>query len=238
MNIYEKMSAITNELKTIQKNLTIRATQNSSYKAVGEVDILDAVKPLEKKYGVYSYPSNRRILESHLIDNSTIFKDSKTGNETVTKKTSYMTRIETTYLFVNIEKPDEFVQVISFSEGIDTSDKGSGKAMSYGDKYALMKAYKISTGDDVPPAIPTISQFEVLEIQDIFKAHNELNEEKFLQHFNIKEWESLDVQQYDKFMDGIRKRYPNYNTTTKPQTASAKEVEQLQAINSRVGVKK
>ena len=238
MNIYEKMAAITNDLKTIQKNLTIKATSTSSYKAVGEVDILDAVKPLEHQYGVYSYPSNRKVLESHLIDNSTIFKDGKTGNETITKKTSYMTRIETTYTFVNIENPDEFIQVISFSEGIDASDKGSGKAMSYGDKYALMKAYKISTGDDVPPEVPKISQFEVLEIKDIFKSHAELNEEKFLQHFGVKEWDNLDVHQYDKFMDGIRKRYPSYNSTTKPQSASMKEVEQLQAINSRVGVKK
>lgn len=232
------MSEITNELKTIQKNLTIKATSNSSYKAVGEVDILDAVKPLEHQHGIYSYPSNRRVLESHLIDNSTIFKDGKTGNETITKKTSYMTRIETTYTFVNVENPEEFVQVISFSEGIDTSDKGSGKAMSYGDKYALMKAYKISTGDDVPPETPKITQFEVLEIKDIFKLHTELDEEKFLQYFNVKEWESLDINQYDKFMDGIRKRYPNYNNANKPQTASYKEVEQLQAINSRVGVKK
>lgn len=238
MNIYEKMSAITSELKTIQKNLTIKASQTSSYKAVGEVDILDAVKPLEKKYGIYSYPANRKILESHLIDNSTIFKDSKTGNETVTKKTAYMSRIETTYRFVNIENPEEYIDVTSFSEGIDTSDKGSGKAMSYGDKYALMKAYKISTGDDVPPAIPVISQFEVLEIQDIFKAHTELDEDRFLKHFNINEWYELDIHQYDKFMDGIKKRYPNYNTPNKPQTASTKEVEQLQAINNRVGVKK
>ena len=38
--------------------------------------------------------------------------------------------------------------MVTFAEGIDAQDKGSGKAMTYGDKYALMKAYKISTGDD------------------------------------------------------------------------------------------
>jgi hypothetical protein len=59
-----------------------------------------------------------------------------------------MTRIETTYRFVNVDKPDEFIEIVSFAEGIDSQDKGSGKAMTYADKYALMKAYKISTGDD------------------------------------------------------------------------------------------
>ena len=71
-----------------------------------------------------------------------------TYNGNTTKKTTFMTRIETTYRFVNMDKPDEFIEIISFAEGIDSQDKGSGKAMTYADKYALMKAYKISTGDD------------------------------------------------------------------------------------------
>lgn len=238
MNIYEKMSAITSELKTIQKKLTIKASQNSSYKAVSEVDVLDAVKPLEKKHKVYSYPSSRKVLESHLIDNSTTYIDKKNNTETITKKTAYMSRIETTYRFINIENPEEYIEITSLSEGIDSSDKGSGKAMSYGDKYALMKAYKISTGDDVPPEIPVISQFEVLEIQDIFNSYKELNEEKFLGHFGISNWDELKVSQYETFMNGIKKRYPNYNALNKPQTASPREVEQLQIINNKVGVRK
>jgi hypothetical protein len=59
-----------------------------------------------------------------------------------------MTRIETVYRFVNVDQPEEYIETTTFAEGIDTQDKGSGKAMTYADKYALMKAYKISTGDD------------------------------------------------------------------------------------------
>ena len=146
MNIYEKLAAITAELKAIQKNLIVKPTKTSSYKAVSERDILDAVKPLEEKYKVYSYPVSREVLESNLIDNTTEFKDG--DKTTTTKKTSFMTRIKTVYRFVNIEKPDEYIETTTFSEGIDAQDKGSGKAMTYADKYALMKTYKISTGDD------------------------------------------------------------------------------------------
>ena len=142
MNIYEKLLKITSELSTVAKNLTVQQTRNSSYKAVSERDILDAVKPLEEKYGVYSYPVSRRILESHVLESEVEF------NGKVTKRTTFMTRMETTYRFVNVEKPEEFTETTVFSEGIDTQDKGSGKGMTYGDKYALMKAYKISTGDD------------------------------------------------------------------------------------------
>lgn len=147
MNIFEKLAAITAELQTVAKNLTVQTTKNSSYKAVSERDILDAVKPLEAKYGVYSYPCGRTVLESNLLESESAFTNSK-GETTVTKKTTFMTRIATVYRFVNVEKPEEYTETTVFSEGIDSQDKGSGKAMTYGDKYALMKAYKISTGDD------------------------------------------------------------------------------------------
>lgn len=142
MNIYEKLSRITSELSTVAKNLTVQQTKTSSYKAVSERDVIDAVKPLEEKYGVFSYPADRKILESHILESETKYKD------TVTKKTTFFTRIETVYRFVNIENPEEYVDTTVFSEGIDTQDKGSGKAMTYADKYALMKEYKMSTGDD------------------------------------------------------------------------------------------
>lgn len=141
-NIYQKMAAITAELQTVAKNLTVQTTKTSSYKAVSERDILDAVKPLEEKHGVYSYPAERELLESNLLESESEFQGK------VTKRTTFMTRIRTTYRFVNIDEPNEYIETVTFAEGIDTQDKGSGKAMTYADKYALMKAYKISTGED------------------------------------------------------------------------------------------
>ena len=138
MNIFEKMAAITEELRPVAKNMTV-GTGNNKYKAVSERDILDAVKPLEYKHGVYSYPVGRTVLESNLLESESEY------NGKVTKKTTFMTRIETVYRFVNVEKPEEFIEMTTFAEGIDPADKGSGKAMTYADKYALMKAYKIST---------------------------------------------------------------------------------------------
>ena len=69
---------------------------------------------------------------------------------------------------MNIDKPEEFVETITFAEGIDSQDKGSGKAMTYSDKYALMKSYKISTGEDVDEG----TDEETLENED-FDISNE-----------------------------------------------------------------
>ena len=142
MNIFQKMSAVTNELQTVAKNLTVSTGGKNSYKAVSERDIIDAVKPLEIKHGIYSYPFDRQIIESQTLESESEYQGK------VTKKTTFFSRIKTTYRFVNVDKPDEYIDMVTFAEGIDPQDKGSGKAMTYADKYALMKAYKISTGDD------------------------------------------------------------------------------------------
>lgn len=141
-NIFQRMSAITAELRTVAKNLTVPTGGKNTYKAVSERDILDAVKPIEEKHGVYSYPVSRTVLESNLLESE------NTYNGQTKKTTTFMTRIETVYRFVNVDKPTEYIETTTFAEGIDSQDKGSGKAMTYADKYALMKAYKISTGDD------------------------------------------------------------------------------------------
>jgi hypothetical protein len=146
-NIFQRMSAITAELRTVAKNLTVPTGGKNSYKAVSERDILDAVKPLEEKHGVYSYPVARTVLESNLLESENAYTDQR-GNTTTKKTTTFMTRIESVYRFVNVDNPAEYVETTTFAEGIDSQDKGSGKAMTYADKYALMKAYKISTGDD------------------------------------------------------------------------------------------
>lgn len=141
MNIYEKMSAITAELNAVAKNLKV-GEGRSAYKAVGEADVLAAVKPLEAKYGVYSYPMVRRVIDSDVITTSKVYE----GKESTSSK--FFMRVETVYRFVNTEKPDEHLDITTYGDGVDANDKAPGKAMTYGDKYALLKAYKIITGDD------------------------------------------------------------------------------------------
>lgn len=74
MNIFQKMSAVTNELQTVAKNLTVATSKTSSYKAVSERDIIDAVKPLELKHGIYSYPYDRQIIESQTLESESEYQ--------------------------------------------------------------------------------------------------------------------------------------------------------------------
>jgi hypothetical protein len=136
-NIFQRMSKVTQEITAVAKNLSVGNGKNQ-YKAVGEADILSAVRPAEAKHGVYSYPYSREIVES-----GTMEKETQYG-----KSVQMFMRIKVVYRFICIDDPASYIDVESYGDGVDSQDKAPGKAMTYADKYALMKAYKIITGDD------------------------------------------------------------------------------------------
>lgn len=143
LNIFERMSMVTAEIGQVDKDLQV-GEGKKSYRASGEGTILAAVKPLEEKYRIYSYPISREK-ESAIIE-----KEYTWNGE---RRMIRLVKVDVTvrYRFVNIDKPDEFVEMTSYGTGIDTGDKAPGKAMTYADKYALMKAYKIFGGNANDP---------------------------------------------------------------------------------------
>ena len=190
MNIYEKMSAITIDINKVAKNLKVGVGQ-SQYKAVGEADILEAVKPVEAQHGIYSYPASRKVIKEAEYTTTSEY------NGKVTERTNLFLRIETVYRFVNVENPEEYIDIIGYGDGVDTQDKAPGKAMTYSDKYCLMKAYKIETGDDPdqkgsesmkptkPVAESKIEQKTMEAITELI-ALSESDLDKLLKHYKVK----------------------------------------------------
>lgn len=188
MNIYEKLLAISSEITAVAKNLEVKYGA-TSYKAVGEADVLKPVKELEKKYGIYSYPKSRQIVDKGTITNSK-------------GTTSLFMRIETEYCFVNIEKPEEQISVITYGDGVDSQDKAPGKAMTYGDKYALLKAYKIVTGDDPDQqGSGTDNSFQLEDVGENTIGKDKLDTIKNLKIAKEKAVEVLNSFGYEKSTD-------------------------------------
>lgn len=199
MNIYEKMLKITEEVERVRKNLKVDTGKGKSYKAVSEADVLAAVKPIEIKYGVYSFPVSRTI-----IDSGEITTENQYG-----KTTRLFMRIETIYRFLNTEKPEEYVDIKTYGDGVDSQDKAPGKAMTYSDKYALLKAYKIETGDDPDQTAseplagytstkPVISQKERETLENIAKKAG-------LDVYTIKGYPNISPEEYAVCMQQARK---------------------------------
>ncbi len=185
MNIYQRMLKAQSMVETVSKNLQVDAGKQK-YKAVSERDILDAVKKVEDKCGIYSYPFERQVYENKATVN-------KNGYET-----QWM-RIQTVYRFINIDKPEEFIDVTTYGDGVDTMDKAPGKAMTYADKYALMKAYKISTGDD-PDKEASEEQKPKQQNPKQQKASEPMTPKKSMEQLTV-EWQSCRNKLFDLGVD-------------------------------------
>ena len=208
MNIYEKLLNITNEIATVNKNLVV-GEGKSQYKAVGEADVLKAVKELEFKHKIYSYPKERRIVDSQILLTEKSYKDE------ITKSTKQFLRVETVYRFVNVEKPEEFIDVTTYGDGIDSQDKAPGKAMTYSDKYALLKAYKMITGDDPDQNISVETEWQVTD-------DNKKNIGNLVTEVEAKSIYNLMTRKGLKVVDELKKNYGIDNTSklTKDQYIS------------------
>lgn len=210
MNIFAKMQKITEEMTVVVKNLNVQVNPKASYKAVSERDILDAVKPLENKYGVYSYPFARKV-----IDKDILAKESE-YNGRITKTNTLFMRLEVVYRFVNVDKPDEFVDILTYGDGLDTGDKAPGKAMTYADKYALMKAYKISTGDDPDKEASPENGYDKIEptasekqIAILLEYYEDENLDKLLKLNKIDKIEDLSMKKASALIEKIYSKRGN-----------------------------
>ena len=213
MNIYEKLSAITNEISAVAKNLNV-GYGKAQYKAVGEADVLAAVKPTEAKYKVYSYPVSRRVIESNVL--TSLDKD---GNE---KRQLFM-RLEVVYRFVNMENPEEYIDITTYGDGVDPGDKAPGKAMTYADKYALLKAYKIITGDDPDQKASEtlkaverketisnqlITDVQAVALESVLTAGN-VNIPKLLEMYKVKTLRDLTQRQHAEIIARLKRSEGN-----------------------------
>lgn len=138
LNLFEKIQAVSNEIKNIEKNMQVGKGQYA-YKAVSDLDVVLAVKDAETKFRLVSIPVRQEMIKSEIVKS---MKDN--GNESI----NYVDIIKMTLRIIDLESPKDFIEIESFGRGLDTADKGFGKASTYARKYALLNAYKIATGED------------------------------------------------------------------------------------------
>ena len=137
LNIYQRMHYISSELNQLNKDIEIQS-ERANYRVASEWQVVEAVKPLEEKYGVFSYPANVEVVSSNVEK-----VRGATGSYLL-----FYTKIKLTYRFVNVENPSDYLEVQTFGTGTDFLDKEGGKALTYATKYALCKAYKILFSED------------------------------------------------------------------------------------------
>lgn len=177
VQLYQKIQQVSIEVMNLEKDMEV-GSGNFSYKAVSDTQVTLAVKRAEEKNKIVSIPTSQELVNSEVLK-----RLDKNNKETIT----YVDTIKMTLTIIDIET-GESIQVESFGKGIDSGDKGFGKASTYARKYALLNAYKIATGED-PDAVKseamatakTVSEKRKIVIDFLNNDTDRLN--KALEHF-------------------------------------------------------
>ena len=120
LNIHQRIHATMKDVAYIQKDRDV-----GNYKVVSHDAVTAKVRPVLVKHGVIYYPQNM-----------------------VYKQNGNRTEVSLDIVFANVDNPQDIIAVPTFGYGIDPSDKGPGKAVSYAVKMALLKALGLETGED------------------------------------------------------------------------------------------
>jgi len=199
MNLFEKIQAVSDAVKCINKDMSV-GSGNYGYKAVSDINVTLKVKEAEKKFKLVSIPTKQEIVNQEVL--RTIDKENK-------ESLKYSFIIKMTTKIVDIEKPEDFIEVETFGHGLDSGDKGFGKASTYARKYALLNAYKIATGEDpdkdaskedkspktVSEIKKTVTDFLMMDVQKL---------QYVLKSFNVGELDDLTEKQFKQVYDGYK----------------------------------
>lgn len=130
MNIYEKIAAIMTDVQYLAKDDHV-SFGSTSYKALSEEKVTSIMRAELLKYNLVVFPISQ-----------------------ATNRTGNITHVDVVYRMVNVENPEESIEIASCGDGADTQDKGSGKAMTYAFKYMWLRTFALPTGED-PDKIST-----------------------------------------------------------------------------------
>jgi hypothetical protein len=137
MNIYQKLIEVRKSCEYLKKD-----TQGDRFKFVSSSQTLCTLRGAMDEHGLLLVPS----VTGHEVrrhENNT-YKP-----EDIPKK-QYFTILDMTFTWVNAEKPDETVVCQWTGHGLDDAEKGVGKAVTYAEKYVLLKFFNIATDKDDP----------------------------------------------------------------------------------------
>jgi|SRR5215470_5374698 len=129
-NLTSKMINVMQEVNYIQKN---GFNTFHRYKYATEADITSAFSEAFRKHKIFMFST---VLER----NCSTYKNKK-------NEEWFMVTVKIQITFVDAESGEQFT-VEFYGDGTDPGDKAIYKALTGAQKYALMKTFLVSTGDD------------------------------------------------------------------------------------------
>ena len=123
-NIFQRISAVMQDVQYLAKDDQIEFGK-TKYRAISEEKVTTTIRKSLITHGIVIVP----VKQEH-------------------SKDGVLTTVDVTYRIQNIENENDYIEAVSSGTGVDTQDKGVGKAMTYAYKYLLLRTFAIPTGED------------------------------------------------------------------------------------------
>ncbi len=97
------------------------------------------------------------VIRDAMDENGLILSVSITGHNLITKwsvpdSKEHLTELDIEFTWINVDDPSDRMEWHGYGQGLDTGEKGVGKALTYAEKYGLLKFFHIATDKDDPDA--------------------------------------------------------------------------------------
>lgn len=136
-NVFQRISAVMNEVAYVKRDKAVSAGQGGNYKAVTHDNLVSVARSSMVKNGIVIYPEQ---VSGVLLP----------ATQKADGSISTMRLYEGSYIFhfVNIDKPEDRVSVPMSAHAADNGDKAPGKCLTYATKQAVLKILWLETGEN------------------------------------------------------------------------------------------
>ena len=154
-NITQAIINIMTEVKNIEKKMEV-GTGNLTYKAVADSMVRNELKDAMVKNGLAILPIG--VEATTKIDRW----EEETQYGTKKMKQSVFTDAHTKYLLLHTS--GESIELSGYGQGVDTQDKGAGKATTYALKNVLLDTFLVIKGDEMDTDATHSNDIEVPKV--------------------------------------------------------------------------
>lgn len=135
-NLYEKLLNIQKTVDRVIKDGKNTSDNNNKYDFASDENVLEQFRPMMDEQGLLLIP-NIGTVELH-------------EGATRSGTTRYMTEMNITMVWLDVESGEK-LEVPWYAQGVDLAgEKGVGKALTYAEKYFLLKFFHVPTKKDDP----------------------------------------------------------------------------------------
>lgn len=200
LNIYQKIADVKANIEGFTKD-----TKGYNYSYVSGSQVLHRIRNKMIEHNLLLVPKTSD--ENYKQIEVTRF-NKKASREVTTSE--FVVEMKLTYLWINADKPEEQLEVSFYSVGQqDDVSKAHGTALTYAERYFLMKFFNIPTDEDDADAKQKQEKYnkasnqtvgvlkqEVLNFIDLMKSlDKEVSQRQVEQKFGIQNYTSMTEQQ-------------------------------------------